>query len=372
MTYIIIFLGSILTALAITPIIIRLAHRLKILDAPNPDNPGKIHKKPTALMGGLSIYFSILIFACIFLMIDLKLLGIFLAMSVIVILGIFDDIRNLDYKFRLFVQFGVALFICLGLGIKIGFLQEYPIFNIPLTLLWIVGVTNALNLMDNVDGATAGVSFFASAGLFLFAAIHGDFIAAVLALTIAGACIGFLFYNFKPASIFLGDTGSLLLGISLATISLLETEYLTLSINHIFILPFIIGVPIYDTTLATSLRLYNRRPIYLADKSNLTYRLFGFGFTQLETVFIEYGMAIFFVSSAFMLWWVSPLTSLLIISLVIGIFTYLGYRFALVPVPLPTNFKANNSAAFERRHITLTHSKAPQLQPKLMTHTIEN
>jgi len=312
-TYIMVFLGALISSLLITPTIIRLAHKLNILDIPNPKNPGKIHKDPIALMGGLAIYLSILLISCIFLELSFKLVGIFISMTVLLALGIADDLRNLDYRFRLWVQFAVALAIIFILDIKIEFLADYPLIGYPLTLLWIIGVTNALNLMDNVDGATSGVSFLASAGLFIFAWINQDALSAVISLALAGSCLGFLYFNFKPASIFLGDTGSLLLGVTLATLALMETRYFSLSFNHALILPFVIGVPIFDTTLATLLRLYHRRPIYMADKSNLTYRLFEMGFSQVETVIIEYVMAVFFIGSGFLLWRSSPAQSLLIV-----------------------------------------------------------
>jgi len=308
---------------------IRLAHILDILDKPNPHNPGKIHRQPIALLGGVAIYLTVLVISGFVLDWNLRILGLFSALTVIMLLGLIDDLRGLDYKVRLGVQFLVALFIVFGLDIKIAFLAEYPFIGYPLTLLWIVGVTNALNLMDNVDGATGGVSFIAALGLFGFAVLTGNTVVATLSVTLAGAVLAFLRFNFKPARIFLGDTGSLLLGLFLATLALIETQTLApFSWHHAFIFPLLLGVPIYDTTLATLLRIYYGRPVYLADKSNLTYRLFDVGFSQLQTVFIEYGMGIYFLLCAMTLWWAPPAHGIFLVLITVGFLTFLGTRFA--------------------------------------------
>lgn len=334
--FLLIFFGSLMCTFILTPVVIKAAFKFNILDIPNTKNPGKIHTKPTALMGGVGIYLSVVTVTLIVLPISLQVIGLILAMTILLVLGLLDDMHNLDYRVRLFTQLAVAIMLTAFFGFKIEFLAEYPLIAYPLTVFWIVGVTNALNLMDNVDGATSGVSFLAAMGLFIFSVINGDVMVATISLALAGACLGFLYYNFRPASIFLGDTGSLLLGITLASLALLHSGQLTLSSNQIFILPFILGVPIYDTTLATSIRLYNKRPIYKADKSNLTYRLFGLGFNQVEAVLIEYCMGAFFMGSALLLWWSTPLHGGFIALAVLAASVLLGIRFAKAPMPVPT------------------------------------
>lgn len=327
MNYVSAFLAALICALILTPVVIRIAYFLRVLDLPNPNNPGKIHKRPIALMGGLVIYLAVLVAGGLSLQWSLEIVGIFLAVTVVLLLGLSDDLWRLDYRTRLAIQILAAAFLVFGLDIKIDFLADLPLLCYPLTLLWIVGVTNALNLMDNVDGATSGVSFFAAIGLFIVSAHTGHTVVATLSLALAGACLGFLPYNFKPASIFLGDMGTLMLGFLFATLSILSTESVPPSWNYALIFPLLLGVPIYDTGLATSIRLYRRRPIYLADRSNLTYRLFDVGLTQIQTVIVEYMMAFCFLASALMVMVAPPLLGVMIVLGTAAGLVLLGFHF---------------------------------------------
>ncbi len=326
-----VFLTALLCALILTPLVIRFAHRFRILDIPKPN---KIHKKPVALLGGLAVYASICISVGVFGVFGEQAIGLFAVMTTLMMLGLIDDLKNLRPSTRLMVELLTALFIIFGLDIKIHFLADYPLLCYSLTILWIVGVTNALNLLDHADGAAGGAGFFSGLGLFAFAYLHGDLFVAFIALALAGACLGFLRFNFNGASIFLGDTGSLLLGITLSTLALMATAHLTLSLSQVFILPLILGVPIYDTCLITGLRIYHNRPIYMPDKSHLTFRLSALGLTQTQAVLAEYGMALVFVGSALALRLLnSDFMATMILCSVISLAIALGLRLAMTSLP---------------------------------------
>jgi UDP-GlcNAc:undecaprenyl-phosphate GlcNAc-1-phosphate transferase len=300
--YIIAFLAAIVISHFFTPIVRHFARKNQIIDKPDPENPGKTHKKPIPLIGGFSIYVAV--FAIIFAMLTVsrQIFVLFLGGTAILLLGLIDDIFILPYLPRLVIQTAISLFVFLAGDIRVGFIQNDWISMI-FTLFWIVGIANSMNLMDNLDGATGGIGFISSIILFMIGIYTGNTATTVISLAIAGACLGFLRYNSKPASIFLGDTGSLFLGYMLATVSLLESEAFMFSLSAIFIFPFVLGVPIFDTTLATILRIKNHRPVYLPDKSNLTFRLFSFGLKEKGTLLLEYAMGFCFGLGALLLVW---------------------------------------------------------------------
>jgi UDP-GlcNAc:undecaprenyl-phosphate GlcNAc-1-phosphate transferase len=288
----------------LTPFIKQLALKLGAVDYPN---SRKIHKKAMPLLGGVAVYMSFWV-AVLFVFLITgegeKLFGLFLGSTLILLLGVLDDIKGLSYKLKFFGQF-VAAFILIIYNIRIEFIT-LPFQNmvflgaflvIPLTLLWIVGITNAVNLIDGVDGLATGVSVIAA--IVIFGLTWGQFpvFTPLLALILAGAALGFLPYNFSPARIFLGDTGSLFLGFMLAGFSIMSvTKQATLTTLIIPVLIF--GLPITDTFYAMWRRLKNRRPIFQADKGHIHHRLLGLGLSARQTVMLLYFGSIYFGISA--------------------------------------------------------------------------
>ena len=331
MNYIIAFLVSIAVSHLFTPLVRHFAHRNQIIDNPDPKNPGKTHKKPTPLMGGFSIYVAVFAIVFTLLTVSRQIFVLYLGGTAILILGLIDDIFILPYLPRLVIQTAIAVFVILAGDIRIAFIPNYPI-SCVFTVLWIVGISNALNLMDNLDGATGGIGFIASIILFMVGIHTGNTAAALISLALAGACLGFLRYNARPASIFLGDTGSLFLGFMLACVSLLESGAFAFSIPVIFVFPFILGMPIFDTTLATILRLKNGRPVYLPDKSNLTFRLFDFGLTEKHTLLLEYALGFYFGLCALLLVWFPSISFLPVIALTVAILAVLGKKLNYRPL----------------------------------------
>ncbi len=288
---------------AVTPLIRRFALRIGALDYPD---SRKIHRQAMPLLGGLAIYLSFWpVAALTFLLLkgEGPLWGLFWGSTIIVALGLYDDLKGLSYKAKLAGQFAAAL-VLLAYNIRIEFitlpfkdLTFLGLFVIPLTLLWVVGLTNAVNLIDGVDGLATGVS--AIAAIVMFALTWKEFpLISILVLALAGAALGFLPYNFFPARIFLGDTGSLFLGFMLAGFSIMGlTKQATLT--TLLIPAIIFGLPITDTFYAIWRRFRNGQPIFKADKGHIHHRLLGLGLNARQTVVILYLSSICFGIFAF-------------------------------------------------------------------------
>lgn len=279
-----------------TPLVRKMAFKMGAVDVP--DGKRRIHKKSTPLIGGLAIFYGTFIsLLCFYRPIDDTLRGILLGSIVIVAMGIVDDTIELKPKKKLLFQLIAALIVALN-GIKITYLSV-PDFivkggilplgwaSIPVTVIWIVAVTNAVNLIDGLDGLAAGVSSIATFSLFFIAILLREPSVAIISAALAGACIGFLPFNFNPAKIFMGDTGAQFLGFMLSIICIqgLFKGYLIIS----FVAPFLIlGLPIFDTLFAIIRRIWNGKPVMSADRGHLHHKLMDMGFSQKQAVAILY------------------------------------------------------------------------------------
>lgn len=296
LTIIFCFSIAFVIAFASTPLVRKIAYKIGALDIP--DHKRHIHSKTTPLIGGLAIFAGFLIGLIIFYRpFDVQAVGILIASILIIAAGIIDDTVALKPKVKLAIQIVCALIVYFH-GIKItyisvpDFIVEGGILplkwmSLPITLIWIVGVTNAVNLIDGLDGLAAGVSSIATFSLFFIAILAGETNVAIISAALAGGCLGFLPYNFNPAKIFMGDTGALFLGFILSVICIqgLFKGYVIIS----FVVPFLIlGLPIFDTTFAIIRRIWNKKPIMEADRSHLHHRLMDMGFSQKQTVAILY------------------------------------------------------------------------------------
>ena len=295
--FIIVFLVALTVSYILTPYAKKMAYKIGAIDIPK-DNR-RVHTKPMPRLGGLAIYISFVVTALLTLKLTSELTGILIGATMIVLIGIIDDCKQISAKLKLFVQICAALVVVYS-GVRIEFIS-YPLnksvgiglkmFSIPITIFWIVGITNTVNLIDGLDGLAAGVSFIAALSLAYVAYGQADVIgtpmAAMLLVILAGGLLGFLPYNFNPAQIFMGDTGSLLIGFLLATISVegLIKSATTLAVA----IPILaLGVPVFDTAFAIIRRLVNKRPIMEADKGHLHHRLLAHGLSQKQTVLVLY------------------------------------------------------------------------------------
>ena len=288
-------LTAALVALISTPVVRSLAFRVGAVDVPK-DNR-RMHNHPIPRMGGLAIFFGFILSVLIFIPLTPELRGMLLGSVVIVILGILDDIFALPALPKFFVQIGAALIAVLE-GNRIDFLSNPNIFSqdlfwelgllaVPITALWIVGITNAVNLIDGLDGLACGVSTISSMTLLVIALVMEEPDVAILMAALSGACIGFLPYNLNPAKIFMGDTGSTFLGFILAVVSIqgLFKFYTIIS----FAVPFLmLGLPIFDTCFAILRRVSHGQSPMAPDRGHIHHRLIDMGFTQKQAVAVLY------------------------------------------------------------------------------------
>ncbi len=285
-----------LISFSTTPAVIALANKIKAIDVPKDER--RVHKKPIPLIGGLAIFYGFAISVLCFAVIDRPTMGIIIGSLIMVTIGVIDDMRDLNAKIKLIFQI-VASLIVIYFGIEVEYVANplsnwfgpqyinLGLWSIPLTIVWIVGVTNAVNLIDGLDGLAVGVSSIASVALLSLTILSENLNVAIIIAALAGAGFGFLPYNFNPAKIFMGDTGSTFLGFVLACISIqgLMKMYALIS----FAVPvLILGLPIFDTVFAILRRIAKKKPIMSPDRGHLHHRLIDMGFSQRQTVTILY------------------------------------------------------------------------------------
>lgn len=269
----------------LTPLVKKIAMAKGIYDKPG---HRKVHETKMPTMGGVAMYLAFIsaMFAAFFLapnemrgfLVSSKYIGLYLGAIIIVGLGVYDDIKGMNAKFKLVVQILVAaiLIVC-GFGIEeitspIGGTMHIGFFGLIFTIIWIVGLINAINFLDGLDGLASGIAAIIAFFLFLAALKQGNVVTAFLAAALVGSCIGFLPFNFSPAKIFMGNAGSMFLGLVLAIIAL---EGFNKSRTLIaLIVPIIaLGIPIIDVTLAVFRRLMKGLHIFHADKEHIHHQL---------------------------------------------------------------------------------------------------
>ena len=289
-----------ISTILITPIVKKLAFKIGATDKPN---QRKVHQKIMPRLGGLAIYISFVIGVLIMqpeYPFENTLNSIMIGSTLIIITGILDDIFEISPKLKLTGQLAAALIVVVWGEVQVEFINlpftdgvlEFGILSVPITILWIVGITNAINLIDGLDGLAAGVSSIALITISGMGILLGNPFVSIIGAIVLASTVGFLFYNFYPAKIFMGDTGALFLGYMIAVLSLLGFKNVALIS---FIIPIIIlGVPISDTFFAILRRIVNKKPLMQPDKSHLHHCLLGLGFSHRQTVLIIYAIAAFF------------------------------------------------------------------------------
>lgn len=291
------FVCAFLLAFLSTPFVKKLAKKIGAIDIPK--DKRRMHTDSVPLIGGLAIFLGFLVSTVFFAEIDIKIIAILSGALIMVMLGVFDDKYALGAKFKLMIQIiAAAIPVIAGVRIEriiLPFLKsggiEFGWLAYPITILWIVALTNAVNLIDGLDGLAAGVSAIASFSMFLIALMQGNYVIAVMSAALVGACCGFLPYNFSPASIFMGDTGSTFLGFVMASLSVLGLFKIHAIIS--FAVPFIaFGIPIFDTSFAIFRRIKEHRPIMSPDRGHLHHRLVDMGFSHKQAVLIIYAICI--------------------------------------------------------------------------------
>ena len=274
-----------------TPLVRRLAFKIGAVDVPRDSR--RMHDHPIPRLGGLAIFLGFLVSVLAYAEIDIEMQGILIGAVIIVVLGIADDIHSLPAKFKFVVQIIAALCAALH-GVAIEVINNPNIFSdneywvlggwgIPISVIWIVAITNAVNFIDGLDGLADGISTIGALTMLILALILGEHEISLVCGALVGACVGFLPYNLNPARIFMGDTGSTFLGFILACVSIqgLFKYYAVIS----FLVPFIIlGLPIFVSASAIIRRLLKGQSPMVADRSHIHHKLIDMGLNQKQAV----------------------------------------------------------------------------------------
>ncbi|MCG8556334.1 MAG: undecaprenyl/decaprenyl-phosphate alpha-N-acetylglucosaminyl 1-phosphate transferase [Proteobacteria bacterium] len=305
------FLVAGVVAALVTPMIRAFARRHGAVEHPGERD---VHSDGIPRLGGLAVVAAVFSALAVLFVLQstvsqlffsdpLRVVGLLGGGMAVCLLGVADDLRGVRAWHKLWVQVGAALlaFLC-GYrieGVSLPWLGtlEMGIFAAPVTVLWIVAIINALNLIDGLDGLASGVAFFVCIANFTVGVIHGHALVMLLSAALAGAIAGFLVYNFNPASIFMGDSGSMFLGYALATTSMLGNEVKSSTTIAILVPILAMGLPIMDTLFSMVRRFLERRPIFSPDRGHIHHRLLDMGLTQRRAVMILYGVCVLFAGA---------------------------------------------------------------------------
>ncbi len=274
------------TSLGLTPLSRALALRLGVVAVPTGRN---IHKDRKPLMGGMAIYAGLALALLLFSppAYITELVTVLVSAGFLAAVGLLDDRYDLGIKVRLMAQTLAAVALILS-GIRIQLFGFWPL-DAALTIIWVLAITNAINFLDNMDGLAAGVTAIAGSAFTLIAFAEGLTLVSMLAAALAGSAIGFLIYNFNPASSFMGDMGSLVLGFILAVLGI-KLEFGTQPPGVTWMVPILVlALPIFDIILVVLTRLLEKRPIGLGGKDHTSHRLMAAGLSQRQTLFVLYG-----------------------------------------------------------------------------------
>jgi UDP-GlcNAc:undecaprenyl-phosphate GlcNAc-1-phosphate transferase len=293
-TYIYAFIVALVISYILTPFVKKLAWKAGAVDIPKDER--RVHTKPIPRIGGLAIYIAFIVTVLITMPVTDNIKGVIIGGTLITILGVLDDIYNLPAKIKLLGQVAAAgILVYFGIKVEwvtnpLGDMVYLGKLSIPITIFWIVGVTNTLNFIDGLDGLAAGIASIASFTLMLVALNEGLGPVVILTAALAGGAVGFLPFNFNPAKIFMGDTGAMFLGYVLAAISVMGAIKSATAIA--LAVPILaLGLPIFDTAFAILRRAINGYPVMKADKDHLHHRLLAIGLTQRQTVLIMYSIS---------------------------------------------------------------------------------
>ena len=292
------FAVSLLVAYVMTPPVKRFAEKVGAIDVPR-DNR-RVHDHPIPRMGGLAIFIGFVLSLIFFVPMSTKVLGLLVGSVIIAVMGGVDDIVSLNPWVKLAGQI-VAALVAIRCGLVFDVISNPNIFaeetyieigwlSIPLTMLWIVGCTNAVNLIDGLDGLAVGVSAISSLTMLIVSLFVSEPVVSIILAALTGACLGFMPYNLNPAKIFMGDVGSQLLGFVLSTASIMGLFKLHAIIT--FFVPLLaLALPLADTIFAFFRRILHGQSPFKADKGHFHHRLLAMGLNQKQVVAVLYGIS---------------------------------------------------------------------------------
>jgi UDP-GlcNAc:undecaprenyl-phosphate GlcNAc-1-phosphate transferase len=340
--YFLIYISSVALAVVLTPLVIWFARRFNVVDLPD---IRKVHKQPTPRIGGVAIYLpTIIVLSAVFFTdnsikrqagdIHSKIFVLFAVITLIFLVGLADDIRGIRARNKLLFQVAASIIVCaMGFRIKSfaysdNLIIDFGILSWPITILWIVGITNAVNLIDGLDGLAAGLSGVACGVMLVLSIYFHQTAMAVIMLSLLGALSGFLYYNFNPAKIFMGDCGSLLLGFTIASSSVIfaTKSHAIVSLT----LPVLaLGIPIFDTLLSILRRFLDRRSLFSPDHEHFHHKLLALGLKQRHIVISAYVITMAASGFGMLMIITRSLDSIIIFA---GILILLGLAFRIVGV----------------------------------------
>lgn len=305
-SYLAAFLVAMVVAAVLTPIVRVIGLRLGAVAQPGGRN---VHRQSIPRLGGIAIALALFAPLVGLFVVDSTvalgfrqgarlLVGLAIGAIAMCVVGVIDDTRGLRAWYKLIAQVAAAV-VAFAFGFRIDAVSlpfigalSMGVFALPVTVLWIVGVTNAVNLIDGLDGLAAGVVFFAAVTNFVVGYLGASVLVTVLMASMMGALVGFLFYNFNPARIFMGDSGSYFLGFVLATSSLAGAAQKTSTAVSLLVPVIALGVPIFDTLFSMVRRFLERRPVFSPDRGHIHHRLLDLGLTHRRAVMILYGVSV--------------------------------------------------------------------------------
>lgn len=311
-SYLVSFLLSAVVACFLTPFVRMVAFKIGAIDAPD---FRRVNTRPMCRLGGIAILvgfvaplFGLLVYendvSALFVADISRVIGLLGGAFMMAAVGFYDDCRGIRALHKLLSQIFVAIFaFAMGFRIEEVLLPlfgplDMGVFALPVTVFWIVGIINAVNLIDGLDGLAAGVAFFTCIVSFVVGLLSGSILTALLSASLGGALLGFLLHNFNPASIFMGDTGSLCIGYVLSVMSLLGSAAKSTTAISLLVPILALGLPIMDTLVAILRRSLEKRPIFSPDRGHIHHRLLDLGLTQKRAVLTLYGASLVFTISA--------------------------------------------------------------------------
>jgi UDP-GlcNAc:undecaprenyl-phosphate GlcNAc-1-phosphate transferase len=308
-TYLTLFILSLSLSLFLTPVVRRLATRMGFLDLPG--DKRRVHVAPIPRVGGVAIFISVSLALATLPLIDnlvtrslrgysKNLIAVMASSTLVFLFGVFDDLYGAKAKWKFLAQaLAGALLYFLGgriVALSIPFVGSVtlpPILGFGLTLLWVVGISNAFNLIDGMDGLAAGAGLFAALVMLTVSFILGNVFVTIVTLALSGVLIGFLRYNFNPASIFLGDSGSLFIGFTLAALSVTSSQKAS-TVVAVAIPLMAFGLPVIDTGFTIVRRFISGKPLFEGDREHIHHKLLDRGWSQRRVAFVLYGVCALF------------------------------------------------------------------------------
>jgi len=372
--YVVIFSIATVVCAILTPIVRKLALRLGAFSPPSDRN---VHSQPIPRLGGVAILIAFLAAVGAMFLVSgpswvaqtiqeewRKFLALLLGGGAMCLLGVRDDTKGVRALYKLAVHV-LAAVLAYGLGfridaISIPFVGELSmgVFALPVTVVWIVGVINAINLIDGLDGLAAGIVFCAGLTNLVVAYITGQIFVAAMMSALLGSVLGFLFYNFNPARIFMGDSGSYFLGYVLGTMSVAGSAQKASTAVSLLVPIIALGVPIFDTLFAILRRFLERRPIFSPDRGHIHHRLLDMGITHRRAVLILYGVSVVFTVAAIAVSldrsWAAGVAILVASVVMLGFVRFVGYFDYL-------HTRARQRARLRSRHAEILRFLLPEL-----------